>query len=259
MLYYESHGEGDPVVLLHGWAMNGRVWDDVVPRLAQFGRVITVDLPGHGKSDLPANGHYDLDTVCDEIKPVLENNANATVLGWSLGGLVALNLAHRYPELIHKLVLVAGSPQFVQSSDWPHAVQQEIFASFATNLADDYRATIQRFLAIQALGSQQGKHAIKALREKVFLNGEPQMKALREGLKLLSNSNVRPYLSNIRCSVLIVLGEKDRLIPPAAGADTVALLPTAQLAVIPGAGHAPFISHAKEFLSITTAFINESQ
>lgn len=256
MLYYESQGKGDPIVLLHGWAMNGRVWDDVVPELSRSGRVLSVDLPGHGKSDLPANGNFDLDTVCNEIKSVLENDA--IVVGWSLGGLVALQLAYRYPDLIKKLVLVAGSPQFVQSSDWAHAVQREIFDGFTASLVDDYRATIQRFLAIQALGSQQAKPAIKALREKVFLNGEPQMIALREGLNLLSNSNVRAQLPDINCPVLIVLGEKDRLIPPAAGADTVALLPNAQLAIIQGAGHAPFLSHVKEFLSITTAFINES-
>jgi len=236
--------------------MNGRVWDDVVVELAKTQRVLTVDLPGHGKSHLPANAVYNLDTVSDAIKPVLEQNT--IVVGWSLGGLIALNLAFRYPELIKKLVLVSGSPQFVQSADWPNAVQQEVFNGFAENLLDDYRATIQRFLAIQALGSQEAKHAIKALREKVFLNGEPKMAALREGLKLLSNSNVRAQLPDIRCPVQIILGEKDRLIPPTAGAGTAALLSNAQLAIIQGAGHAPFISHLKEFLSITTAFINES-
>jgi len=255
-LYYELHGKGNPILLLHGWAMNTRVWDDVVPELAKTRRVFTVDLPGHGKSSLPANGGYDLDAVCDEVKSILEKNT--IVMGWSLGGLVALNLAYRYPDFIEKLVLVAGSPQFVQSSDWPHAVQQEVFDGFAANLADDYRATIQRFLAIQALGSQEAKHAIKALREKVFLNGEPQMSALRSGLKLLSNSNIREQLPDIKCPALIVLGDKDRLIPPAAGTDIAALLPYAQLRIIQGAGHAPFISHLKQFLEITTAFINES-
>jgi pimeloyl-[acyl-carrier protein] methyl ester esterase len=257
MLHYETHGQGNPIVLLHGWALNGRVWDEMIPTLSQCGQVIAVDLPGHGKSSLPANGRFDLDTVCEEIRHILTENS--VVMGWSLGGLIALHLAHRYPELIRKLVIVAGSPQFVQSSDWPHAVQQETFDGFAKTLVDDYRGTIQRFLAIQALGSQQAKHAIKALREKVFINGEPQSRALRESLKLLSNSNVRAQLPDIHCPTLIVLGEKDRLIPPAAGADTAALLPDAHVIIINGAGHAPFISHPHIFLHITTAFINDSQ
>ncbi|KPJ91434.1 MAG: hypothetical protein AMJ55_11820 [Gammaproteobacteria bacterium SG8_15] len=257
MLHYETHGKGNPIVLLHGWALNGRVWDEVVPALSQYGQVITVDLPGHGKSDLPANGRFDLDTLGDEIRPLL--TGNAIVVGWSLGGLTALNLAHRYPALIKKLVIVAGSPQFVQSSDWTHAIPQETFDGFAKTLVDDYRATIQRFLAIQALGSEHARHAIMALRERVFINGEPQLTALRAGLNLLSNSNVRKQLANIHCPTLIILGGKDTLVPANAGAETVALLPDAQLEIIKGAGHAPFISHVNEFLHVTTAFINEPE
>ncbi len=255
MLHYETHGKGNPILLLHGWALNGRVWDEVVPALSQYGQVITVDLPGHGKSDLPANGRFDLDSLCDELEPLLAENT--MVMGWSLGGLIAFNLSHRYPKLIKKLVIVAGSPQFVQSSDWPHAMPQETFDGFATTLMDDYRATIQRFLAIQALGSEHARHAIMALRERVFINGEPQLTALRAGLNLLSNSNVRKQLPEIHCPTLIILGGKDTLVPAAAGVETVALLPGAQLEIIKGAGHAPFISHANEFLKITTAFINE--
>ena len=255
MLHYETHGKGNPILLLHGWALNGRVWDEVVPALSQYGQVITVDLPGHGKSDLPANGPFDLGSLCDELEPLLAENT--MVMGWSLGGLIAFNLSHRYPELIKKLVIVAGSPQFVQSSDWPHAMPEETFNGFATTLVDDYRATIQRFLAIQALGSEHARHAIMALRARVFINGEPRLAALRAGLNLLSNSNVRNQLPEIHCSTLIILGGKDTLVPAGAGAETVALLPGAQLEIIKGAGHAPFISHANEFLKITTAFINE--
>jgi pimeloyl-[acyl-carrier protein] methyl ester esterase len=255
MLHYETHGKGNPIVLLHGWALNGRVWDEVVPALSQYGQVITVDLPGHGKSDLPTNGRFDLDTLCEELKPLLAENT--MVMGWSLGGLVAFNLTHRYSALIKKLVIVAGSPQFVQSSDWPHAMPQETFDGFAKTLVEDYRATIQRFLAIQALGSEHARHAIMALRERVFINGEPQLTALRAGLNLLSNSNVRKQLPEIHCPTLIILGGKDTLVPVAAGAETVALLPDTQLQIIKGAGHAPFISHANEFLNKTIAFINE--
>lgn len=256
MLYYKTHGEGKPIYLLHGWALNSRVWDDVLPELTQYGQVYAVDLPGHGKSDLPVNGQYDLDTIADEIAPILESNS--IVVGWSLGGLVALNLAYRYPGLISKLVLVAGSPQFVQSEDWPNAVEKTVIEGFAQSLQSDYRATILRFLAIQALGSEQAKQSIKALREKVFLNGEPNLAALKEGLNLLINCNLRPALSDIHCPSLVVVGEKDTLIPEKSGYDTSGLLANSQLEIVNGAGHAPFISHSKEFLNIISAFINET-
>ncbi|WP_455201144.1 pimeloyl-ACP methyl ester esterase BioH [Kaarinaea lacus] len=256
MLYYKTHGEGKPIYLLHGWALNSRVWDDVLPELTQYGQVFAVDLPGHGKSDLPADGQFDLDTMADEIAPILENDS--IVVGWSLGGLIALNLAYRYPELINKLVLVAGSPQFVQSEDWPNAVDKAVIEGFAQSLQRDYRTTILRFLAIQALGSEQAKQSIKALRDKVFINGEPKLTALEQGLNLLINCNLRPVLSDIHCPSLVIVGEKDTLIPEKSGYDTSALLANSQLAIVNGAGHAPFISHPQEFLNIITAFINET-
>lgn len=256
MLHYKIHGEGIPIVLLHGWALNSRVWDGVLPELMQHGQVIAVDLPGHGKSELPTNGQYDLDTITDEVKQILESNA--IVVGWSLGGLVALNLACRYPELINKLILVAGSPQFVRSEDWPNAVDKNVIDGFSQNLVSDYRATIFRFLAIQALGSEQAKQSIKELRGKVFINGEPHLTALKEGLDLLTDTNLRQKLSSIRCPSLLVLGEKDTLIPAQSGPDTSSLLANSQLTIINGAGHAPFISHTKEFLNIITAFIDET-
>ncbi|HEY5601825.1 MAG TPA: pimeloyl-ACP methyl ester esterase BioH [Gammaproteobacteria bacterium] len=256
MLHYQTFGNGKPIYLLHGWALNGRVWDEVIPALAQHGQVIAVDLPGHGKSGLPAGGGYSLDAVSDEIKQIL--SGDAIIVGWSLGGLIALNLAQRYPALIEKLVLVAGSPQFIRSSDWPHAVDKQVMQGFAQSLADDYRATIQRFLAIQTLGSEQARPAIKALRGKMFIHGEPQLTALREGLNLLTNSNLRAQLPNIHCPALIVLGEKDTLVPANSGPDTARLLANARLAIIKGAGHAPFLSHASEFIGIISEFINES-
>ena len=255
MLHYTTHSQGDPIYLLHGWALNSHVWDCVLPGLAQHGKIIAIDLPGHGKSALPDNGNYDLDAITNEVAQLIDSGA--TVVGWSLGGLVALNLACKYPELVHKLVLVAGSPRFVRSPDWPNAVDKSVIDGFAQSLISDYRATILRFLAIQALGSDQAKQSIKALREKVFINGEPQLIALQEGLNLLSETDMRTRLPDIRCPTLIVAGEKDTLIPANSGSDTAKLLPNSQLAIIGGAGHAPFISHSEEFLSIVTAFINE--
>ncbi len=255
MLHYDAQGQGDPIVLLHGWALNRRVWDGLLKDLKQYGRTIAVDLPGYGKSDLPENGCYDLGTLADEVGQILE--PNTSLIGWSLGGLLAMKLACRYPELIKKLIVVAGSPQFVQSDDWSNAVSNEIINGFAQELVNDYRGTILRFLAIQALGSEHAKYAITELREKVFIDGEPKLAALQEGLNLLINTNLRPELSRISCPALVILGERDTLIPASSGIETSQLINNSKLAVIQGAGHAPFISHTKEFIKLASDFINE--
>lgn len=255
MMYYKTKGEGRPLVFLHGWALNSRVWDDVISQLDQHWKTYAVDLPGHGKSDLPENGQYDLDALVSEVASLpLEN---AVWVGWSLGGMIGLEIARRFPNLVDKLVLVAGSPQFVSSERWPHAVTAKTVDEFAHDLIKDYRSTILRFLAIQALGSDKAKQAIRTLKEKVFINGEPHIKALEEGLLLLKKTSLLQNVKDIDKPVHIILGERDTLIPSSSGEATQNLINHCQLTIIPGAGHAPFISHQEEFINVLNGFINE--
>jgi pimeloyl-[acyl-carrier protein] methyl ester esterase len=258
MLYYKTRGEGQSIALLHGWALNSRVWDSVLPALQQHGQVTTIDLPGHGKSPLPANGGYDIESITEEVKQVIEHTGHpAVIIGWSLGGLTALHLALQEPELVSKIILVTASPQFVQSPDWPHAVDRQVIDGFAASLIQDYRGTILRFLAIQAMGSEHAKPAIRELKEKVFINGEPHLTALQEGLNILTQTNIRPRLSGIKCPIQIIVGDRDTLIPASSGAATAELLPDARVNVIEGAAHTPFITHRDTFLEIVTGFLDE--
>lgn len=255
MLYVKAQGQGEVLVFLHGWALNGRVWDGIIENLGDQWQTIAVDLPGHGKSDLPANGEYTLDSIADEMATL--KLKNVTWIGWSLGGMVAMELARRYPDMVKKLVLVAASPQFVANDQWPHAVSVNTVNDFAGDLIKDYRTTIMRFLAIQALGSTQAKQAIRTLKEKVFINGEPKLKALEDGLVLLKKTSLLKNVTKIDKPVKIILGERDTLIPVSSGPETQRLIPGSQLSIIPGAGHAPFISHKEEFTDALLGFINE--
>ena len=253
MLYQKSHGAGKPLYLLHGWALNSRVWDPVVDQLKHQWQVTTIDLPGHGKSSPPTSGTYNIDVLAEEVSCAIDKPA--TLIGWSLGGMVAQNLAQKYPELVEKLVLVASSPQFAASKDWPCAVKQSVIDGFTRDLIKDYRSTILRFLAIQTLGSEQAKAVVGELREKVFINGEPHLDSLTQGLSILKNTDLRARIQKIHCPTLIIVGEKDTLIPVCSGQQTRSLIRNSQLAIIKGAGHAPFISHTAEFINILEQFL----
>jgi len=254
MLYKKTVGQGKPLYLLHGWALNSRVWDGVVTELQSRWKVITIDLPGHGKSALPA-GDYTLDTLTAALATEIE--PGAAVIGWSLGGMVALNLALRHPHLVSNLVMVASSPQFARSADWSHAVDTAIIDGFAADLCKDYRETILRFLAIQAMGSEHARDAIRGLREKVFLSGEPHITALQGGLAILRSANLRPLLGQLTCNVQFLLGEKDALVPQSAGAASAAFVTGSRYAIIDGAAHAPFVTHTEQFMQLVNGFLNE--
>ena len=251
MLWHEQHGNGPDLVLVHGWGMHGDVWGDLPALLASHFRVTTLDLPGHGRSrtSLSAQSLSDFTDAVVEICP-----APAVWLGWSLGALVALDAALRYPENVTKLVLVGATPKFVQAPDWPHAMPVDVFSDFAHNLSHDYQATLLRFLSLHVGRNEDGRALLKLLRAKVFTpHGDPQPAALAAGLAILEQTDLRARLADIRVPALVVHGSHDRLAAPAGAEFLAAHLPQAHLLRIEGAGHAPFLSHPAQFAQAVRA------
>lgn len=246
-----------PLLLIHGWALNHHVWKPVVDYYRNRYRVINIDLPGHGRSQMPRNNLYDIDSVVEKIVAILDGPV--TVVGWSLGAMLAQRLAARFPRRVARLVAVAGTAQFVASDDWPMGVDAAIFASFATALLADYRHTIKRFLAIQSLGSAKAKLEIKTLSESIFTADFPHPKALTGCLRILQETRLQTDLSRINCPCLFVAGGRDSLVKAAASTATAAGIAQAQLAIIADAGHAPFISHPDNFFTVMDDFLNATE
>ena len=249
-LWHEQQGSGPDLLLVHGWGMHGGVWGDLPASLARHFRVTTLDLPGHGRSRTPlaAQSLGDFTDAVVELCPT-----PAVWLGWSLGGLIALDAALRHPEKVAKLVLVSATPKFVQAPDWPHAMPAEVFAEFARSLTHDYRATLLRFLSLHVGGSADGRALLKQLRAQIFTHGDPQPEALAAGLAILGQTDLRARLAEVRAPTLVVHGSHDRLAAPGAAEYLAAHLPQARLLRVEGAGHAPFLSHPAQFAQAVRA------
>ena len=250
MLWHERQGSGPDLVLVHGWGLHGGIWGELPARLAQHFRVTTLDLPGHGRSRTVGET-LSLSTFTDSVAELCP--APAIWLGWSLGGLIALNAALRHPHKVAKLVLVGTTPKFVQAPGWPHAMPTEVFAEFARSLSQDYRATLLRFLSLQAGNNESTRALLKQLRAEMFAHGEPQPKALAAGLAILEQTDLRARLAEIQVPALVVHGSHDRLAPPAAGEYLSAQLSKARWLRVEGAGHAPFLSHAAQLADAVCA------
>jgi len=256
MLYSESRGNGADLVLLHGWGMHSGIWGDLYDQLSDRYRVTTVDLPGHGRSPALAPSHAtDLGRVAAAVAEVVPERA--AWLGWSLGGLVAMQAALAFPERVSRLILVATNASFVRRPGWPYAQTAATLDGFAAELCGDYRAVLQRFLALQAWGSEDARRQVRLLRERLFVHGEPDPRALAAGLTLLEESDLRGALTGISLPVLLMAGENDGLVPPVAVEKMAQLLPDARLERVPGAGHAPFLSHPARFQTMIGAFLDE--
>ncbi|MFP5345269.1 MAG: pimeloyl-ACP methyl ester esterase BioH [Gammaproteobacteria bacterium] len=253
-LYCETSGRGADVVLLHGWGLNSAVWQDTVRELAWDFRVTTVDLPGHGRSHA-APERCTLEQVAERV--LQHAPPQAHWIGWSLGGTVALYITAHYPQRVRKLALVASTPKFVNAQDWPHGIEPEVLGQFAQQLHGDYRKTIQRFLALQLRGSEQASVWLRRLRDMVFRYGEPQATALHAGLDILRNTDLRPRLTSVGHPILLIAGARDTLAPVSAHEYMAVNLAQAELQVIPGAAHAPFLTHPQEFQRALRTFLHE--
>ncbi len=257
-LHIAISGDGPPLVMLHGWAMHGGVFATLAQRLRERHTLYVVDLPGHGASRSDATP-LAFDPVCDALfarVPV------APWLGWSLGGMFALHAAACAPERVPALIAVCSSPCFVRGPDWRYGVSPEIFRDFARSLSDDYRATLDRFVALEAFGSDHAKDEMRELRAELFARGEPAARVLIDGLQILETTDQRPLLHALRVPSLWIAGRRDRLVDPRAMREAAATIEragqvSAAFVQIEHAGHAPFLTHADEMLAPLDAFLAE--
>ena len=254
-LHVEVVGAGPPLVLLHGWAMHGGVFAPLAERLRARHTLHLVDLPGHGASrdsDVPLA----LDATVDAI---LARVPDAPWCGWSLGGLFALQAAAMHPARVPALVMLCASPRFVRGPDWRFAVSAEIFQSFASGLREDYRATLDRFVALESFGSDHARACVRALRNELFARGEPPAESLARGLELLETTDLRALLPTLQVPSLWIAGRRDRLVDPRAMQEAVTLAPDARFVQIEHGAHAPFLTDTDEVAEAISVFLDEIQ
>ncbi|MGL4937164.1 pimeloyl-ACP methyl ester esterase BioH [Shewanella sp.] len=248
-VHVQTQGQGPELVLLHGWGVNGGVFSAMQEALPEY-RTHVVDLPGFGLSPPLAGG---LDAWVDALVQALP--ANAIWLGWSLGGQVATQAALRYPSQIKGLVTIASSPCFIAKKEqgWP-GIAPAVLSQFGAELGQDLPRTIERFLAIQAMGSVTAKADIKQLKDFVLSRPLASPMALTQGLAMLHDIDLRSQIGQIPLPWLRLWGRLDGLVPRG----LLPLMPTGEHmsdVVLAKASHAPFISHQEECLQALRAWL----
>ncbi len=250
-----------PLVLLHGWGMNAGVWDGLPEALTQRFEPIALDLPGHGGAPFSAE-QWSLDrwakACLKQAEARLADGAQsgAVWLGWSLGGLIALQAARLAPKRIGALVLMSATPRFVRAVDWQVAMPEGTLAQFHAGLLADPSGTLERFLALQVRGSDDARSLLRRLRAGMAERPAPDAAALERGLELLREEDLRGPLPDIRPPSLWLFGERDTLVPAAAAARVALLMPEAEVRVLQGAAHAPLLSHGVEAAGAIIEFLD---
>jgi pimeloyl-[acyl-carrier protein] methyl ester esterase len=253
-LYTESAGDGPTLLLWHGWGMNLRVFDDLSAALRLQHHVVTVDLPGHGRS--PWQPYYTAEALLDELLPLVPTGA--TIIGWSLGSQLALRAAQRLGTAVRALVLLNPTPRFLNSPDWPHGVDTAVMNDFAHGLQHNPRQLLQDFFELQLRGSRTDKMLVRQLYAAVMNHGVATPAALAAGLQLLVTQDLRTSAALIQQPTLIISGQHDRVTPAGAAQALATLLPTARIAEFQRAAHLPFISHLQKTTALIQAFLRDT-
>ncbi|MDK9363890.1 pimeloyl-ACP methyl ester esterase BioH [Lelliottia wanjuensis] len=248
-LWWQTTGSGNvDLVLLHGWGLNAEVWHCIQEELASQFRLHLVDLPGFGRSH--GFGAMQLDEMA---QAVLERAPQKAIwLGWSLGGLVASQIALTHPERVQALVTVASSPCFAAREEWP-GIKPEVLAGFQQQLSEDFKRTVERFLALQTMGTETARQDARMLKSAVLALPMPEVEVLNGGLEILKTVDLREPLAGLSVPHLRIYGYLDGLVPRKVVPMLDELWPQSESLVIAKAAHAPFVSHPAAFCAALTA------
>ncbi|MDR0565343.1 MAG: alpha/beta fold hydrolase [Azoarcus sp.] len=243
-----------PLVFLHGWGMAPAVWRPITAALGTENFDIhTPALPGHGGN--PAHVPATLTAWAETLAPVLPSAA--VVVGWSLGALLALELARVRPKSVSRLFLIGATPCFVASPGWPHGLDPTVMASFSKNYALEPKQTLRRFLTLQTLGEASRRQWLPLLDAAAVPHTEQPLPALADGLKILTETDLRPQIAAIRQPVRLIHGQNDALMPCGAAHWLSAALPRARLDVLDNCGHTLPLSRADNCVASLRAALNE--
>jgi pimeloyl-[acyl-carrier protein] methyl ester esterase len=240
-------------VLLHGWGMSLRVFDCLRAALGAHHRVLAIDLPGHGRS--PWTPGISPQQQLAGLAAMLPEGA--TLVGWSLGGQLALQLAADPALAVRRLILIATSARFVRADDWPHGLPGQTLRQFAAQLERDAATTLADFIELQVRGSLDAASVRGTLQGALQQHGAAHPEALRAGLAQLEHNDLRELARRIEIPALVIAGQYDRVTPPQAAQALAQLMPQARLLQIPRAGHAPFISHPEALSAALLGFTRQ--
>ncbi len=262
-LYYEDHGSGRPVVLIHGWPLSGASFEKQVPVLLEAGyRVITYDRRGFGRSDRPSSG-YTYDTFAEDLNRILKSLdiTDATLVGFSMGGgEVARYIGTFGSRRVRSAVFVSAIPPFlVRADDNPEGVDPAIFDGFRRDLTEDRPRFLSRFFHdfynMDTLGDVRISEDAARLSWMTGAMASPL--ATRECVTAWG-TDFRDDIPAMTMPVLIVHGDSDRIVPFEASAKRVhEMIDSSQLVVVEGAPHGLNWTHAAQLNHALLEFLKQ--
>ncbi len=248
-------GEGRPLVLLHGWSMSAAVFAELAQKLSGSFRLLIPDLPGHGDSDPCCPDS--LGEMAGDLAAWIAAEVGRPVClaGWSLGGMLALELASRSRLSVDRLILLSTTPRFTNLADWTAGLPATQVRTLARNLARRFEATLGEFFLLAFDQEEISRERLHVIREFAIKRGKlPDKDSAAALLSLLEHQDQRHLLPAVCQPTLVIHGRLDRITPVMAGRYMAGILPDGRIVELDDVGHCPFLSRPDEVAARITEF-----
>ena len=245
-LYITKFGKGPDLALLHGWGSSSKIWQSSIHALSQHYRVWCIDLPGHGNSN-----NITWDAKFDQGAELLAASIPqpCSIIAWSLGGLFAQLYTSYFSQYVSRLMLLASTPKFIAAEHWPHGMQQNIFSNFQQQYKLAPQETLIKFSNLQVLHTKSRKHTLNVLIN-ALSNQNKHINDIAWGLDWLAQLDFIDSQTLMTSKIHLLHGELDQVVSINAAKQTSTLWPNTHLTQLNDAGHAAFISHENDFLTL---------
>lgn len=253
--YYNLEGEGIEVLLfIHGWGVDHRIWKQQTKFFSQFNKVLTIDLPGHGKSTW---AKVTLTQMAEDVGHMIDvfGMKEIKIIGSSLGGLLALKLYALYPRKFKKIVFVGSMPKFSRSPDYPHGIDVEQMRKLGGQLQTAYPSIINIFFRSLFTRQERESRRFRWLQKFRQTEDSPGKQALTEYLDILEKEDLREDYKKISIPIQFISGTDDQICTQKTVEYLRMLTPWAEINYFEDCGHFPFLSKPHEFNQVLSEFL----
>jgi pimeloyl-[acyl-carrier protein] methyl ester esterase len=249
------------LVMLHGFGTDSRVFSSIGTKLSKDYDVSMVDLPGHGQTRLRPEDYggqaketgsffgFCAYSILHALEKFLKNEPYH-LLGWSMGGQIALEMFKQNPKLINSLILISTTPRFIESDDFKIGMNNAVFNKFKKGLKNDKDKTLDEFYHMLFAANEDRSQYLDDLKKQI-----PPEKTLLDSMNSFENYDERNILPKINIPTLILAGDKDKIIDAKASMFMSQEIKGSVLRIFKGTGHAPFLTKEKEVMDELRTFL----
>ncbi|HLW69463.1 MAG TPA: alpha/beta fold hydrolase [Candidatus Binataceae bacterium] len=250
-VFYDTYGQGTPIVFLHPWSTNGYIWYYQVFSFARTNQVIVIDHRGHGRSDKPAGG-YSIQEHASDVRAVMDaaGAQKAIIVGNSIGGMMAMQFALSYPDRVKGLLILSSGTALGEN------MPKETAAAFQSDYLGTFGALMEG--AVSAKSKRERPEILDVMRAHFAVQSNFPKHVFDSSLadpNGVFNWNIKSRLASIKAPTLVVAGEEDQATPVEANKYLADNIPGAKLLTVKDVGHFHQLEKPLEFNATLKEFV----